>query len=381
MATRSTATFEGMRRYLDFTGDDERALRELAPTFDGSEMIETFYSRILTDPEARRVFRGDEQVEGLKKSLVRWLERILSGPWDQAYAEASRAIGHRHVAVGLPQRFMPLAMNVVRAALREAALATLTEREQVVRTLDAIDKVLDLELTLMLESYHREQLETTRDAERLRTVGQLAGGIGHELKNPLGAIQASLALIRRRSNDPELVESLDRIGRGARMAGDFANRLLEFSRVKDPRPRAFPVRAVVDEALARVGDVGDVDFRVEVEPPDAEGKGDPSDLARALADLIANAVTACREFGVQGTVTVRAHRSDDDLVLEVSDDGPGIPREDHERIFEPLYTTRRHATGLGLALCRELVVAHGGSVGLESEPGEGARFLIRLPQD
>src|SRR5690606_39321958 len=121
------------------------------------------------------------------------------------------------------------------------------------------------------------------------------------------------------------------IDRGARMASDFANRLLEFTRVKAPQRRSFPVRAVIDDALAKVGDFGDLDLRIEIEPFDAEGIGDPADLSRALADLIANAVAACREHGVNGRITVKARRTDTELVLEVSDTGPGVPPEDQRR--------------------------------------------------
>ncbi len=373
-----------LRRYLEFGAEDEEAIRSLAGRLDVAAMIDDFYRRLLADPASRAVLRGEEQVAALKASLAAWVERVTTGPWDESYASSSEAIGRRHVDVGLPQRFMPLAMNVVRSHFRTAAFSSPREPDDRARVLAAIDKVLDLELTLMLDSYQRSQLAASRGVERLRAVGQLAGGISHELKNPLGVIRTNLMLVRRRleKSKAEGVEGLlDRIDRGARMAGEFANRLLEFSRVKTPRARRFPVRALVDDALARVGDVADLDFRIEVEPPDAEGRGDPNDLARALADLIANAVTACREHGVDGKIVVRAHRRDDDLVLEVRDQGPGIPLEDQQRVFEPLFTTRRHATGLGLALCRELVTAHGGSIELESEPGLGARFLIRLPQE
>ncbi|MFG0316375.1 MAG: protoglobin domain-containing protein [Planctomycetota bacterium JB042] len=373
-----------LRRYLDFEAGDEEAVRSLAGRLDVAAMIDDFYERLLSDPSARAVLQGEEQVAALKASLASWVVRVTTGPWDDAYAVSSEAIGRRHVAVGLPQRFMPLAMNAIRSHFRRAALASAGDPDERARLLEAVDKVLDLELTLMLDSYHRAHLDASRGVERLRAVGQLAGGISHELKNPLGVIRTGLTLVRKRlakHDGDEFAELLDRIDRGARMAGEFANRLLEFSRVKTPRARRFPVRALVDDALARVGDVADLDLQIEIEPPDAEGRGDPNDLARALADLIANAVAACREHGIDGKIVVRAHRRDDDLVLEVRDQGPGIPLEDQQRVFEPLFTTRRHATGLGLALCRELVTAHGGAVELESEPGQGARFLIRLPQD
>lgn len=377
-------SFDVLRSYVSFTPEDEQALRGLAGHFDATAMIDEFYGRVLTDPAARVVLKSERQVADLKVSLAEWADRILGGPWDDAFAARGARIGRRHIEVGLPQRFMPLAMDIVRRHFRRAALATHDDRAALGRALEAIDKVLDLELTLMLDSYHRDQLDASRGAERLRAVGQLAGGISHELKNPLGTIRTNLAILRRRLPEAELArigESLARIDRGARLASEFANRLLEFSRVKAPRKRPFPVRALVDEALARVGDVGSVDVEIEVEPPDAEGLGDPNDLARALADLIANAVTACREHGVDGKVLVRARRTDEDLTIEVRDEGPGIPPEHRQRVFEPLFTTRRHATGLGLALCKELVVGHGGAIELESTPGEGARFVIRLPQE
>jgi len=368
-------------RYLGFDAGHQECLRELASVFDPTPMIDDFYSKLLADPEARKVLRDEQLVAGLRVSLVGWAERVLSGPWDDAYHRHSQAIGRRHVEVGLPQRFMPLAMNVVRVHVRRAAVEQFEVGARRELAIDAVDKVLDLELTIMLGSYHEDTLERTRDTERSRAIGQLAGGVGHELKTPLGVIQTNLALVREAAGDelrPVLERPLERIARGARVVGDFANRLLEFSRVKSPRRRPFPVRVLLDEAVGMIGDTAGVEVVVELGAGAEEGFGDPGDLTRAVADLVGNGVAACREHG-GGTVVVRARREGGILVLEVIDDGPGIEAGLHERIFEPLFTTRDTATGLGLALCRELVEAHGGQLEVDSEVGRGARFVIRLP--
>jgi PAS domain S-box-containing protein len=162
--------FDELKRYVRFDADDEAALRAVAalvaPHF--RRVTEEFYARLDEHSEARAVLNGPEQVERLKGTLVEWMRLLFSGPWDDAYYQRRARIGRMHVKIALPQRFMFGAMNLVRASLGEvireqlAADAAQRERAQI-----ALDKILDLELAIMLETYGEAFVEKVQQLERL----------------------------------------------------------------------------------------------------------------------------------------------------------------------------------------------------------------------
>jgi two-component system, NtrC family, sensor histidine kinase HydH len=255
-------------------------------------------------------------------------------------------------------------------------------------TLRAVQKVLDVELTIMLESYQEMTQRRVRQAERLGTLGQLAASISHELKNPLAVINTSLLLLGRElkkgdsAPDPELVRThLERIGRSSRHAARLASQLLDYARAKKPQLRSTPLKALLEQSLELCDECSDVVIDARAEPADSIALLDAGDVTQILSNLIRNAVQAIRENGVGGRVTVRARRDALGVTLTVTDDGPGIPSEVLTRIFEPLFTTRSTGTGLGLAIARDLVAAHGGTITVSSTVGRGAAFTVMIPQE
>jgi PAS domain S-box-containing protein len=158
-----------MKTYVRWDADDEQALRALLPVLAPSfrSIAETFYQRIAEHEEAHRVFQDQAQVERLKSTLCLWMQRLLHGPWDDEYAQLRSRIGRQHVKVGLPQRYMFGAMNLIRQHLTEAALRLLEgDEEGRRRALAALGKILDLELMLMLDTYHEADLDRLRRLER-----------------------------------------------------------------------------------------------------------------------------------------------------------------------------------------------------------------------
>jgi signal transduction histidine kinase len=385
-----------MRAYVDFTARDEDALRRLAPHLPSvqSALVEDFYRVILEHPEARAVFADEAQIERLKHSLADWLARLLHGPFDDEWFERAARIGRRHVEVGLPQRFMPLAMNRLRCGLVRFALATdrkpSADRAALVA---AIEKALDLELTVMLESYAEMHHGRVRQSARLAALGQLAAGVGQELKNPLGVINTSLLLIDRSLAHPDaalevaqlrstLRTHLDRIGRSAKQAALMSTQLLDYARSKRPQVRTVELALLLKDVLL-AADEGATGVAIEsiCTPENATARLDPGDLSQVLANLVRNSLQAIRESGRGRRVTVAARRDATGVAFSVSDDGPGIAPEHLPRIFDPLYTTRSGSTGLGLSISRDLVEAHGGRLTVASTPGRGAQFTIHLPQE
>ncbi|WP_437523102.1 protoglobin domain-containing protein [Sorangium sp. So ce726] len=177
--------FDEIKRYVRFSEQDERCLAALRahaePHFP--RIADEFYDRIREHEGAHDVFTGEEQVERLKRSLVRWMTRICTGPYDGAYFDESAKIGRIHVRVGLPQRYMFTAMTLIRLAFHEIAEGALGAEVIPVRA--AVSKVLDLELAIMLETYRDDFLARAQRAERLdrEEVGRTLARTEHRYKS------------------------------------------------------------------------------------------------------------------------------------------------------------------------------------------------------
>ena len=371
---------EELKRYVGFGPDDEAALRELrrvvAPAFPAIAVV--FYDRILAHEQARLALTGGEsQVGQLRVTLARWLDETLGGPWDEAYWESHCRIGRVHVRIDLPQHYMFGAMNVVREELhRHGALALAGDPAARERASRAVDRVLDLELAIMLHTYREDLLSRAARTERLATFGQLVGSIGHELRNPLGVIESSVYLLQGRMGDDERSRKhLERISRQVQVSNEIITGLLDMVRDRPvPRERvdlAALVAAAVEGSPALPG--VSVDARA---PEGLAVDGDPVSLRQALVNLVTNAVEAAAP---SGAVRVRARAEDGMAVVDVDDDGPGIPEAVRGRLFEPLVTSKAHGNGLGLALVKRVVERHGGSILHAPLAGGGTRFTLRVP--
>lgn len=235
------------------------------------------------------------------------------------------------------------------------------------------------ELRGALDRLHLAQQEVVR-TEKLAFLGQLAGGVGHELRNPLGVMTNAvhyLGLVLQ--NAPAtVVEYLGilrtQIGLAERIVGD----LLDSARVKSPQREAVAARDLFAEQLKRIAIHPGITVRVDV-PPDAPPLFvDRVQLGQVVLNLISNGAQAIGES--RGTLTLRAGVDGNRMaVLEVQDTGSGIAPENLEHIFEPLFTTKARGLGLGLSVARSLVTANGGEISVESERGHGSTFTVRVP--
>ncbi|HKE19420.1 MAG TPA: protoglobin domain-containing protein [Kofleriaceae bacterium] len=165
--------FEELKRYVQFGPADESALRSFGPHAAPSfpVLVDEFYARLSEHDEARNIFSGPEQIERLKGSLRDWLELLFRGPWDEAYYERRARIGRVHVRIELPQKYMFAAMDQIRISLgRIAAVRLKTQHDLRRRVIEALHKILDLELAIMLETYREEHIAAVRDLERLEKI-------------------------------------------------------------------------------------------------------------------------------------------------------------------------------------------------------------------
>ncbi|MBA3457216.1 MAG: ATP-binding protein [Deltaproteobacteria bacterium] len=218
-------------------------------------------------------------------------------------------------------------------------------------------------------------------SERLVTVGQLAAGIAHEIRNPLASISGSIELLKQAPQSSEEDRTLMTIvHREITRLNVLIGDLLDYA---NPRPQQtvdFDLGVLIDETLqvAR-GDqaFANVEVASEVSRP-LPINADPSKLRQVLWNLLRNAADAAAAGGKHVTITARDERSG--VTVTVADDGAGIGRQHIARIFDPFYTTKSKGTGLGLATCHTIIAEHGGRIDVESEVGAGTKMVVRLPR-
>ncbi len=217
--------------------------------------------------------------------------------------------------------------------------------------------------------------DTRRD--RLVVMGQLTGGVAHELRNSLGAISnASYFLdMALEKPDPGVKESLGILRKQVANAERIITSLLDFARSRPPEFEPTDLNEVAREAVVRLKPSRSVKLTTDLAAL-PEVAADAGQLGQVLDNLLHNALQAMPDGG-QLTVTT-AHDTNE-VVLAVNDTGVGISPDDREHLFEPLFTTRSRGIGLGLVITRMLVEGHGGTIDVTSTEGEGSTFTVRLP--
>jgi signal transduction histidine kinase len=367
--------------YVGFRPADSVLLRELLPVAEPhfERISEHFYERIVNHPQAHQsITGGTEQIARLKRTLVEWMRSGLAGPHDEGFCTRRARIGHIHVRIGLPQRYMVTAMSVMRVDFRQVANEWLaTDLEQLGRLQAAIDRLCDLELAIMLETYKVEVEDRLRRRERLATIGQLAASIGHDLRNPLSVIESSLYILRRRiTDDPRALRHIEKISHQIDECDGIITNLLEMARNQPPRREFVAGVDLLDTSIvaARVPDT----FLLEREGfADLQLWVDGGLLKQALINVLTNAVQA--QGGHEGYIHVHAAVDGTNVTLAVSDRGPGFELDDVPHVFEPLVTTRGSGTGLGLALVKSVIERHDGQVSARNRVEGGAVVTLHLP--
>jgi PAS domain S-box-containing protein len=216
-------------------------------------------------------------------------------------------------------------------------------------------------------------------SEKLATVGQMAAGLAHEIKNPLAGIAGAIQVLgdtlpEDDERKPVVRQVLDQV---KRIDGTLRD-LLTYARPKTANLESTDLHEIIEQALAvvsllpnnRVLVVKHFDPRLPRAMVDAELFG------QVLTNLFINAIQA---MSALGTLTVTTSTAPGGILVTVRDTGPGMGRSQLEKIFDPFYTTKTRGTGLGLPICRRVVEAHNGTLSVSSEPGKGAEFTITIP--
>ncbi len=225
-------------------------------------------------------------------------------------------------------------------------------------------------------------------SEKLAAIGQLAAGVMHEINNPLATISACVAAAQGRlppGRDAGIGEYLEIIDKEVDRCSRIVDGLLDFSRPKATSKTAVDLNALVEETLFLLKHhrrFKRLTVVRELDPAGVRTLGNAEQLIQVLMALMLNAVDAMGPGGRLVLRTGPVPDRPDEVRVEVEDTGTGIPREEQEKIFEPFYTTKPQGrgTGLGLSICYGIVQDHGGRIEVESTPGRGSLFRVRLPE-
>jgi signal transduction histidine kinase/CheY-like chemotaxis protein len=236
----------------------------------------------------------------------------------------------------------------------------------------------------MAENLERSQSSLVK-TERLRALGEMAAGVAHDFNNLLSVIVGRAELMLRRVREPEAARDLEAIRRAAQDGADTVRRIQEFTRTR--RTRAFERVDLVHVASEVVeltrprweleAQAKGVTYHFSVDGSAPPVAGRPEELREVLTNLVTNAVDA---MPAGGTCRVEIASDAEWAVMSVTDTGVGMPDEMRGRVFEPFFTSKGpRGTGLGLAVSWGIVTRHGGTIDVESTPGHGSTFRIRLP--
>jgi signal transduction histidine kinase len=256
-------------------------------------------------------------------------------------------------------------------------------RDEIGRLIDSFNSMVDrLDVAKKeLEQYHFQQLER---ADRLASIGEMAAGIAHEIKNPLAGISAAVSIIRDDldADDPRsgiLTEVLQQVQRLDKAVND----LLFFGKPSVPELACIDIGTVIETTLKFASQhrgVMHIEKRLDFAPGLPTVYADGKQMQQVFLNLILNAFQAMNEGGTLTiTTSLSSHDGRDYVRIDVADTGPGIPPQIREKIFSPFFTTKAQGTGLGLPICHKLVNLHNGFITVSSGEPSGTVFTIELP--
>ncbi len=329
-------------------------------------------------------------------------------------AEAGEAITMEIQKDTSELREISLAFNKIVEKLQEAGRKLDEQTRELRQTLAERDYAqsalgkLNEELERKVEERTKQLVETREGlvrSEKFAAIGQLAGIVGHELRNPLGVISNALYYLKiiMPDADEKVREYLNIIKNEVAYSQDTLSDLLEFSRIKTPRKRRIMVHEVVDQGLLKSSVPGNIAIETDI-PEDLAVSVDPLQMVQVFQNLIMNSVQAMPDGGalrirarLQKEVEKVRSREDEKggltsqppifpssevncIEVSVTDTGDGISPENIEKLFQPLFTTKARGVGLGLAVSRKLAEANGGRLELiGTKPGKGTTLAVVLP--
>ena len=226
-----------------------------------------------------------------------------------------------------------------------------------------------------LEQELREKTKRLVQAERLSAIGELSARLAHDLRNPLTVIKGVVEIAKTRKNLNGISFSdkqIDMMERAILRMSNQIDDVLEFVKIQSLRTTRNSLLETIGLSLAKVKKTDEV--KIEIPNKDVEFVYDADKIEVVFDNLIINAFEA---INGKGKITIRINDLENEVVIEVEDSGAGVPDDLIPNIFEPLFTTKKRGTGLGLASCKSIVEQHGGSISVKNKPSV---FTIKLPK-
>jgi len=234
----------------------------------------------------------------------------------------------------------------------------------------------------------RRQMEARLvETQRLAAIGETTAMVGHDLRNPLQAIVSTIYLAKRRlespaepsgkpAAEPGLVDMLETIENESQYMNKIVSDLQDYATPLKAEPVPVETESLVKDTLSKIRIPPNVKVSFKVSEPLQTVMIDPAILRRVFSNLIMNAIQAMPDGG---ELTIDLSRTDEHLLVSFRDTGVGIPEENLGKLFDPFFTTKAKGQGLGLPVCKKLVEALDGRITVESKPGEGSTFTVKLP--
>ncbi len=218
--------------------------------------------------------------------------------------------------------------------------------------------------------------------DKMASIGRLSAGIAHELRNPLTAIKALVDMMPTRLDSPKFTSRMQKIlPLEINRLNALVDSLLDYAKPKPPNPQKFVVKGVIENVLS-LNSVFLSENNVELEldyDNDLTATADRYQIKQVLINLIRNSVDAIISKNTEGLIKISTFLENDFCIIEISDNGSGIPREHIKNIFEPFFTLKAQGYGIGLSICQQLILENNGEIIIDSEEGKGTSVKLRLP--
>ncbi len=378
-----------LAQVLDVT-ERKRAEKEIArlasfPTLNPNPVIEVTVEGKITyiNPATKRLFHTLE-VEGLKHIFFYDWEHVQSAFEDKSTNTFGREVkinGHWYhqqlYLVPQTKQIRIYAIDIDELKQTEQARARAQEKLEE-------NAVMLEEYASQMEELAEQRAQQLQNAERLAAIGQTAGMVGHDIRNPLQAITSDMYIISEEAKDMEdgenkeaIMESIDSVNQNLGYINKIVSDLQDYTRPLKPNLQDANLSELIEGTLLTINVPKGIEVSTNVANNAKPIKADIAYMRRILTNLMTNAVQAMQE---EGKLTIQATKTKDVTVITVQDTGVGIPDEVKAKMFTPLFTTKSKGQGLGLAVVKRLVEALQGNIVFESVAGKGTKFTVELPQ-
>lgn len=255
----------------------------------------------------------------------------------------------------------------------------ISERIQQEQELEIYRKHLEDLVTERTSELHRAQDEIVKN-EKLATLGRLTATVSHEIRNPLGAIRPSVYILRKLLDgaDEKIITSIERIDRNVQRCDHIIDELLDFTRITVLNLQTVDLNGWLDEVINELAIPDSITVHTDI-MASRTCQIDTDRMRRVIINIINNACEALVDNSDDKHLYITATTSDNELSISIRDNGPGIPTDLIEKIYEPLFSTKGFGVGLGLPTVKHIVDQHGGTLDLHTEDGKGTSFEIRIP--